>query len=134
MSAHNPTPQNGTAPDFVDTGGPQLITAAQIDQMNHPAVDAADDEVRCYAVARVNGVIDYNDDELGFATGATILYMSPGAEVAFERRYYVDEGEFDAIDAVDVAGVDDHEAPTAAMVANFAHVLEQYAGVDEVSC
>jgi len=133
MSAHNPTPQNGDAPDFVDTDGPQPITAAQIDEMNHPAVEADADEVRCYAVARVNGVIDYNDDALGFATGATVLYMSPGAEVAFERRYYVDPDEFGGIDAVDVAGVDDHAAPTAAMVANFAHVLEQYDGVEEVT-
>jgi len=134
MSAHNPTPQNGGAPDFVGTDGPKVITGAQIDAMNHPDVDAGADEVVCYAVARVDGVIDYNDDELGFATGATVLYMDPDGQVAFERRYYVDPGEFAEIDAVDTTGVDSHPEPTAAMVANFAHVLEQHAGVDEVSC
>ena len=133
MSVHNRTPQNGDAPAFHETAGPRALTDAQIDQMNHPAVEAAADEVRCYAVARVNGVIDYNDDALGFATGATVLYMSPGAEVAFERRYYVDAGEFEPIDAVSVTGVDDHPEPTAAMVANFAHVLEQHDDVAEVT-
>jgi len=133
MSTRNLTQQNGDAPDFVDTNGPRVLTDDQIDAMNHPDVDAGDDEVVCYAVARVDGVIDYNDDELGFATGATILYMDPDGRVAFERRYYVDPGEFDTIDAYDVTPVERHEAPTAAMVANFAHVVEQHAGVDEVS-
>lgn len=133
MSTNPTTTQNGTAPDFRDTEGPQEITQAQIDALNRPSITAGDGEVVCYAVARANGVIDYNDDALGFATGATVLYMDPDAQVAFERRYYVDSGEFDAIDAIDVAGVDDHPAPTAAMVANFAHVLERYDDVDEVS-
>lgn len=121
------------APDFRDTEGPQEITHAQIDALNYPSVTAGDDEVVCYAVARVNGVIDYNDDALGFATGATVLYMDPAGRVAFERRYYVDKDEWAPIDAVDTAAEDAHPAPTAAMVANFAHVLERYDAVDEVS-
>lgn len=121
-----------TAPDFRDTEGPQELTQAQIDALNHPSDTPGADEVVCYAVARANGVIDYNDDALGFATGATVLYMDPAGRVAFERRYYVDEDEWAPIDAVDTAAEDAHPAPTAAMVANFAHVLERYDAVSEV--
>jgi len=133
MSTTHSTQENGDAPDFHSANGPRVLTDAQIDAMRQPDVHAGDDEVVCYAVARVDGVIDYNDDALGFATGATILYMDPDAQVAFERRYYVNPGEFDGIDAYDVTPIERHEAPTAAMVANFAHVVEQHAGVDEVT-
>ena len=129
MSANTTQSQNGSAPDFHDLEGPRAIEAEQISQMNHPDVEAADGEVRCYAVARVNGVMDYNDSELGFATGATVLYMNADAQVAFERRYYVDEGEWADIDAVDTAAVDAHPEPTVAMVSRFGDVLQRHRGV-----
>ncbi|OYR79307.1 hypothetical protein DJ84_18305 [Halorubrum ezzemoulense] len=129
MSTDTTQPQNGSAPDFHDLEGPRAISEAAISQMNQPDVDPDDDEVRCYAVARVNGVINYNDDDLGFATGATILYMGADAQVAFERRYYVDEGEWDDIDAVDTAAVDAHPEPTVAMVSRFGDVLQRHRGV-----
>jgi hypothetical protein len=126
MTTDTIRPQNGSAPDFHDLEGPQPIEAAQIDQMNQPDVEPDADEVRCYAVARVNGVIDYNDDDLGFATGATVLYMDAEAQVAFERRYYVDEGEWGDIDAVGTASVDAHPEPTVAMVSRFGDVLQRH--------
>ena len=94
--------------------------------MTQPDVEPAEGEVRCYAVARVNGVIDYNDDELGFATGATVLYMDADAQVAFERRYYVDEDEWAPIDTVDTAAVDAHPEPTVAMVSHFGDVIARH--------
>jgi len=106
--------------------GPRAISEAAISQMNQPDVEPTDGEVRCYAVARVNGVIDYNDSELGFATGATVLYMDADATVAFERRYYVDEDEWADIDAVDTAPVDAHPEPTVAMVSRFDDVLQRH--------
>jgi len=121
--------QNGSAPDFHDLEGPRAISEAAISQMNQPDVEPDADEVRCYAVARVNGVINYNDDDLGFATGATILYMDADAQVAFERRYYVDEGEWADIDAVDTTAVDAHPEPTVAMVSRFGDVLQRHRGV-----
>lgn len=130
MTTKTSRPKDGCAPDFHGTDGPQALTVAQIHQMSHPDVDVADDEVRCYAVARVNGVIDYNDDDLGFATGATVLYMDADAQVAFERRYYVDAGEWTPIDAVDTVAVDAHPEPTVAMVSRFGDVLQQH---DEVT-
>jgi hypothetical protein len=126
MSTDTTQPQNGSAPDFRDTGGPRAIETAQIRQMNHPDVEAGEGEVRCYAVARANGVIDYNDDELGFATGATVLYMDADGTVAFERRYYVDADEWAPIDAVDTAAVDAHREPTNAMVSRFADVIARH--------
>ena len=129
MSANTTQSQNGSAPDFHDLKGPRAISEAAISQMNQPDVEPTDGEVRCYAVARVNGVIDYNDSELGFATGATVLYMDADATVAFERRYYVDEDEWADIDAVDTAAVDAHPEPTVAMVSRFGDVLQRHRGV-----
>lgn len=126
MSTDTTRRQNGSAPDFHDTEGPRAIETAQIRQMNRRDVEPAEDEVRCYAIARVNGVIDYNDDELGFATGATVLYMDADAQAAFERRYYVDADEWAPIDAVDTAAVDAHREPTVAMVSRFGDVIERH--------
>ncbi|CAL92429.1 hypothetical protein BJ1_gp07 [Halorubrum virus BJ1] len=126
MSANTTRSQNGSAPDFRDTDGPRAISEESISQMNQPDVEPAEGEVRCYAVARVNGVIDYNDDELGFATGATVLYMDADAQVAFERRYYVDADEWGDIDAVDTAAVDAHPEPTVAMVSHFGDVVARH--------
>jgi hypothetical protein len=126
MSTDTTGTQNGSAPDFHDTEGPRAIETVQISQMNQSDIEPADGEVRCYAVARVNGVIDYNDDELGFATGATVLYMDADATVAFERRYYVDADEWAPIDAVDTAAVDAHREPTNAMVSRFGDVIARH--------
>jgi len=126
MSQIETQSQNGDAPDFRDTDGPRAIETAQLREMTQPDVEPAEGEVRCYAVARVNGVINYNDDELGFATGATVLYMDADAQVAFERRYYVDEDEWAPIDAVDTAAVDAHPEPTVAMVSRFGDVLQRH--------
>lgn len=126
MSTHTTRSQNDTAPDFSDTEGPRAIETTQLSKMTRSDVEPADGEVRCYAVARVNGVIDYNDDELGFATGATVLYMDADAQVAFERRYYVDESEWSAIEGVDTAAVAAHPEPTVAMVSRFGDVLARH--------
>lgn len=71
-------------------GPKQLAECAQSEQ--------AHEGTRMYAVARIDGVIDYGPGELEEAEGCLVLYLSADGTHAAERRYWVKAGEFNEVD------------------------------------
>jgi len=102
----------GNGLNFTQTGTASRLTVDQLEDCYQPRENRrSDGEVTCYAVARINGAVQYRSQgELVTKDGCTVLYVSPEGKTAVRRNFAAAPGEWGVVDAYSFTDPDSAEA------------------------
>lgn len=102
----------GNGLEFTQTGTASRLTVDQLEDCHQPGeYRRSDGDVICYAVARINGAVQYRSNgDLITKDGCTVLYVSPEGEAAVRRNFAAAPGEWNRIDAYSFTDPDSAEA------------------------